>query len=206
MTYINSDGPKMLYINKRPINCKKVETNNKVTWCQNIIQSIVLLLYTNALSCMSNYIVTVSSAYSVINPSILRHCLWYINVPRSVVMMIYKTSLTSNPWKKIHTSMSGCAISIMWWYLGKTSSTLSNCGSSSSSITWWAGLDWSPGAACTIYWCDTLKNHLTHPRSCSRSGLLYFVSPLVPDNSHNHQTWHPSIYVSKQEDHRQKGV
>lgn len=30
MTYISIDGPKISYINKRPINVKKVENNDKV--------------------------------------------------------------------------------------------------------------------------------------------------------------------------------
>lgn len=52
MAYISKDGPNMRYINKRLINVKIVNNNDKVAYCQNKIQSILLLLlllYDNAL-------------------------------------------------------------------------------------------------------------------------------------------------------------
>lgn len=68
MTYINLDGPKMSYINKSPINDKKFKNNDKVAWCQNKIQSIILLLLYNALLCMSDYIPSASSAINLPRP------------------------------------------------------------------------------------------------------------------------------------------
>lgn len=89
MSCINSDGPKMPYINKRLINGKNVENKDKVTWCQNRIQSIVLQLYTNALLCMLDYI---ASASSTINPPVLWRCLRYINAHRASFMMASRSS------------------------------------------------------------------------------------------------------------------
>lgn len=134
MTYIISNGPKMSYINKRLINVKKIENNDKVAWYQNKLQFIVLLvLYTNALLCMSNYITSASLA---INPPILRHCLEYINAICAPVMMASRKCLTSDPSRKIPLSMPIYAISIIRQHLGKTSSAWSICAWSSSSISW----------------------------------------------------------------------
>lgn len=76
MTYINSDDPKMSYIIKRPINVKKFKNKNKVAWCQNKIQFTVLLLYTNTLLCMPDYISSASSdsssSYSSSSINLLR--------------------------------------------------------------------------------------------------------------------------------------
>lgn len=52
---------------------------------------------------------------------VLRHCLWYISVPCSSVMMASRTCLTSDPSGKIPLSMSTSTISIVRRYLGNTS-------------------------------------------------------------------------------------
>lgn len=135
MTYINPNG--LSYINKRPINVKKVENNDKVAWRQNKIQLIVLLLYTNALLCMWHYNSSTpfdSSGSSATNPAAIWCYLRYINVIRASIITASRICLTLYPSGKIPLLMHVYAISTMRRHLGKTATSF-NCVCSSSSIS-----------------------------------------------------------------------